>query len=120
MVCATTALRVFRTLQELKYLRAGVYNNVELDLTDNPSAVVNAVGGAGRCPMTNLATASPPGTKASGTLGTADWRLHFSAEDGAIASPWHQVALRPPAGENGVFNFLCEIPKFTRAKMVPI
>lgn len=53
-------------------------------------------------------------TCATGTKGTLDYRVFFEhAEKGRI-SPWHDIPLF--ASAYGNFNFLCEIPKWTRAK----
>lgn len=48
-----------------------------------------------------------------GDLGTMDFRLFFKDGDKTI-SPWHDVPLE--AGD-GFYNFVCEIPKYTKAKM---
>ena len=52
-----------------------------------------------------------------GTPGTLDYRVFFNQEgpDGSLVpiSPWHDVPLR---NEDGTLNFICEIPKWTRAK----
>ena len=53
-----------------------------------------------------------------GQAGTKDYRVHVLAkgeEDMTVAelSLWHDV---PLVAENGLFNFICEIPKCTRKK----
>lgn len=52
-----------------------------------------------------------------GTPGTLDYRVFFMREDATgkqlPISPWHDVPLH---NEDGTLNFICEIPKWTRAK----
>jgi inorganic pyrophosphatase len=48
-----------------------------------------------------------------GDITTTEWRMFFT-EGGKPISPWHDIPLK--AGE-GVYNFVCEIPKDTMAKM---
>jgi hypothetical protein len=48
-----------------------------------------------------------------GDITTMEWRMFFK-EGGKPISPWHDIPLK--AGE-GVYNFVCEIPKDTMAKM---
>ena len=50
-------------------------------------------------------------TKQVGTPGQEDFRIQF-VEDKKMISPWHDISLR--SGE--YFNFVNEIPKFTKAK----
>lgn len=42
------------------------------------------------------------------------WCRIFLESDGAVVSPWHDV---PYKNEDGTYNFFCEIPKETMAKM---
>jgi inorganic pyrophosphatase len=51
-------------------------------------------------------------TATVGTPGSDDFRINFS-EKGKQISPWHDIPLR--SGE--YFNYINEIPKFTKAKM---
>ena len=48
-----------------------------------------------------------------GIVGTLEYRLHFQNSQAKAISPWHSVPLY--AGD-GIFNFVCEIPRNTRAK----
>ncbi|CAI7782293.1 unnamed protein product [Closterium sp. NIES-54] len=50
----------------------------------------------------------------SGEFETLEYRLFFQNDNGETLSPWHDIPLR--AGD-GLFNFICEIPKDTSAKM---
>ena len=56
-------------------------------------------------------------TRPSGTPGTLGYRVHFfyRNSDGTEKqiSPWHDIPLRNP---DTSYNFICEIPKWTRAK----
>eukprot|EP00698_Gefionella_okellyi_P019660 TRINITY_DN6059_c0_g1_i1.p1 TRINITY_DN6059_c0_g1~~TRINITY_DN6059_c0_g1_i1.p1 ORF type:complete len:402 (-),score=94.32 TRINITY_DN6059_c0_g1_i1:66-1271(-) len=52
-------------------------------------------------------------TKTSGEPGTLQYRVHFEL-GGKEISPWHDISLQ--AEEQGAYNFVCEIPRFTRAK----
>eukprot|EP00605_Chrysophyceae_sp_TOSAG23-4_P001971 GSChrysophyteH1.ASY1.ANO1.2182.1 assembled CDS len=49
----------------------------------------------------------------SGQEGTDSYRVHFE-KDGKRISPWHDIALN---AEGGLYNYICEIPKYTTAKM---
>jgi inorganic pyrophosphatase len=51
------------------------------------------------------------GTTPSGELGTASYRVNFLNGSRPI-SPWHDIPLR----DGEYFNFITEIPKYTRAK----
>lgn len=51
--------------------------------------------------------------KQEGAPGTLEYRLRFSY-DGVAVSPWHDVPLFTDA--EGEMHFMCEIPKWTRAK----
>lgn len=51
-------------------------------------------------------------TRQEGQAGTESYRLFFTEGDKTV-SPWHDIPLR--AGE--LFNFVTEIPKYTKAKM---
>src|SRR4051812_15481463 len=61
-------------------------------------------------------------TSFSGTPYTLEYRLNFYYKQGngelKQISPWHDVPLyRLGSGKEGqLFNFICEIPKWTRAK----
>lgn len=55
----------------------------------------------------------------TGTANTTSYAAYFkSTETGAIISPWHDVPLEVEKlnGER-TFNFICEIPRWTNAKM---
>lgn len=56
----------------------------------------------------NVAICSLQGDKES-----MDWRMFFS-ESGKPISPWHDI---PLSAGNNTYNFVCEIPKETQAKM---
>ena len=45
----------------------------------------------------------------SGEAGTTDFRVFFKEEDKDI-SPWHDIPLKA----DGLFNFVNEIPKYTK------
>eukprot|EP00607_Mallomonas_marina_P006438 CAMPEP_0182427224 /NCGR_PEP_ID=MMETSP1167-20130531/16026_1 /TAXON_ID=2988 /ORGANISM="Mallomonas Sp, Strain CCMP3275" /LENGTH=235 /DNA_ID=CAMNT_0024609305 /DNA_START=176 /DNA_END=883 /DNA_ORIENTATION=+ len=49
---------------------------------------------------------------ASGEVGTTEFRVNFKRDDAAI-SPWHDISLK----DGDLFNFVNEIPKYTKAKM---
>ena len=53
------------------------------------------------------------GSEKKGEYPSMDFRIFFS-EDGKPVSPWHGVPLK---NEDGTMNFICEIPKETKAKM---
>ena len=61
-------------------------------------------------------------TQHSGEIFTLEYRLNFYYKSNAQSlkpiSPWHDIPLnRVGSGEQGqLFNFVCEIPKWTRAK----
>lgn len=42
-----------------------------------------------------------------------DFRMYFKDSDKKL-SPWHDIPLKTPSGH---YNFVCEIPKETHAKM---
>jgi len=50
----------------------------------------------------------------SGEADTTDFRIFFKDGSSKVVSPWHDIPLK--AGD-GTFNFICEIPKETSAKM---
>lgn len=50
----------------------------------------------------------------TGSEYTADFRVYYKNDQGQLISPWHDIPL--VAGE-GVFNMVCEIPRWTNAKM---
>jgi len=54
-------------------------------------------------------------SEAAGEADTKDFRIFFKDGSGKTVSPWHDIPLK--AGEDGTFNFICEIPKETSAKM---
>lgn len=70
-------------------------------------------------PNWRLCSPADPGAPANrdgavqGDIDSMDWRMHFS-ESGKKISPWHDIPLS--AGGN-TYNFVCEIPKETKAKM---
>jgi len=53
------------------------------------------------------------GSEKKGEYPSMDFRIFFN-EDGKPVSPWHGVPLK---NEDGTMNFICEIPKETKAKM---
>jgi inorganic pyrophosphatase len=53
------------------------------------------------------------GSEKKGEYPSMDFRIFFNA-DGKPVSPWHGVPLK---NEDGTMNFICEIPKETKAKM---
>merc|ERR1712224_84517 len=53
-------------------------------------------------------------TAADGAVGTPEFRLRY-LDDGKAISPWHDIPLQ--TGEEGVFNAVIEIPKYTKPKM---
>jgi inorganic pyrophosphatase len=61
-------------------------------------------------------------TQPSGSPGTLEYRLNFYYKQESKAlkpiSPWHDIPLyRVGSGSTGqIYNFVCEIPKYTRAK----
>jgi hypothetical protein len=63
-------------------------------------------------------------TQDSGEVYTLEYRLNFYYKSPNQSlkpiSPWHDIPLnRLGSGEQGqLFNFVCEIPKWTRAKLV--
>jgi inorganic pyrophosphatase len=52
-----------------------------------------------------------------GEKGTKSYRLFFDDGTGKIISPWHDIPLRVRTKFGDRFNFVCEIPKFSRDKM---
>jgi inorganic pyrophosphatase len=54
-------------------------------------------------------------TSIDGEVGTLTYRLRFKDGAGTDISPWHDLPLY--TGEDGVLNFLVEIPKNTKPKM---
>eukprot|EP00597_Dinobryon_sp_UTEXLB2267_P015041 CAMPEP_0170113420 /NCGR_PEP_ID=MMETSP0020_2-20130122/9879_1 /TAXON_ID=98059 /ORGANISM="Dinobryon sp., Strain UTEXLB2267" /LENGTH=259 /DNA_ID=CAMNT_0010339775 /DNA_START=798 /DNA_END=1577 /DNA_ORIENTATION=+ len=60
---------------------------------------------------TSLATSAYT-TTSSGDLATPEYRIKFSS-DGKDISPWHDIPLK----DGEYFNFINEIPKYTKAKM---
>ena len=62
--------------------------------------------------MRRSAHLSALSTNVAGTEGTESFRLFFKEGDKTI-SPWHDIPLKN--GDN--FNFINEIPKYTKAKM---
>ena len=56
-------------------------------------------------------------TKESGKIGGIDnnkYRMTFHENDNPI-SPWHDIPLK--TGKEDIYNFICEIPKYTKPKM---
>jgi inorganic pyrophosphatase len=51
-------------------------------------------------------------SSASGEAGTTEFRVFFKSGDKAI-SPWHDIPLK----DGDLYNFVNEIPKYTKAKM---
>ena len=49
-----------------------------------------------------------------GDTKTTDYRMFLTAEGDEVVSPWHDLHLK---NDDGTFNFVCEIPKNTSAKM---
>lgn len=58
---------------------------------------------------TNIASIQAIG---SGERDSRRFRVHFESEGNRL-SPWHDIPLRNP---DGTYNFICEIPKWTRKK----
>lgn len=56
-------------------------------------------------------------TYTTGAEGTLEFRRLFKRPDGSPISPWHHIPLKPDGFAYDIFNFVCEIPKGTRAKM---
>jgi inorganic pyrophosphatase len=52
-------------------------------------------------------------TSPSGETGTESFRINFSSADEVSLSPWHNIPLK----DGDFFNFINEIPKYTKAKM---
>ena len=50
----------------------------------------------------------------TGDFPSLEFRVFFQDESGAKVSPWHDVPLK---NADGSMNFICEIPKETKAKM---
>ena len=50
----------------------------------------------------------------AGEFPSLEFRVFFQDESGAKVSPWHDVPLK---NADGSMNFICEIPKETKAKM---
>ena len=63
--------------------------------------------------MLELYTCLMSDLNVQGEDGTFDYRL-FMTEDGEVASFWHDI---PLDNGDGTVNFVCEIPKETKAKM---
>jgi inorganic pyrophosphatase len=54
-------------------------------------------------------------TRAEGAFPSLEYRVRFFyGEMGVPVSPWHNI---PYKNKDGSFNFVCEIPKWTRRKM---
>eukprot|EP01134_Creolimax_fragrantissima_P002189 CFRG2189T1 len=51
----------------------------------------------------------------SGSLYTPEYRIYYKDASGKLINPWHDIPLK--GAEEGTFNMICEIPKFTNAKM---
>lgn len=49
-----------------------------------------------------------------GEVGTPEFAVRFQGDDNKPISPWHDVPLRTASG---AFNFLCEIPRLSKAKL---
>jgi inorganic pyrophosphatase len=60
-------------------------------------------------------------TKEFGVFGTLEYRIQYwyPNADGKLVqiSPWHDIPLHAVSREANLFHFVCEIPKWTRAKM---
>jgi inorganic pyrophosphatase len=63
---------------------------------------------------TGIRAASSIVAKPTGAADTEEFAIKFFSSDKQV-SPWHDIALE--AEKSGQFNFLCEIPKMTKAKM---
>lgn len=60
-------------------------------------------------------------TEISGEIGGTKeknnkYRMTFH-ENGEQISPWHDIPLKTEQQEGGIYNFICEIPKYTKPKM---
>eukprot|EP00816_Leptocylindrus_hargravesii_P013848 CAMPEP_0196808596 /NCGR_PEP_ID=MMETSP1362-20130617/8577_1 /TAXON_ID=163516 /ORGANISM="Leptocylindrus danicus, Strain CCMP1856" /LENGTH=280 /DNA_ID=CAMNT_0042182995 /DNA_START=42 /DNA_END=884 /DNA_ORIENTATION=- len=53
-------------------------------------------------------------TEQVGESATEEFRLAFKDESGAAISPWHDIPLK---NEDGAYNMVVEIPRYTKAKM---
>lgn len=53
-------------------------------------------------------------TEVSGEVATESFRLNYKDESGNAISPWHDIPLKD---EDGNYNFVVEIPRYTKAKM---
>lgn len=52
-------------------------------------------------------------TSSVGIAGTEGFRLYFNDKQGNVISPWHEIPLKT----GDFYNFINEIPKFTKMKM---
>lgn len=55
-------------------------------------------------------------TVAEGSKDSLDFKRYFFDHSGNRISPWHDIPLQPDNSPSNVFNFICEIPKGSRAK----
>jgi len=53
-------------------------------------------------------------SEVAGEADTTDFRVFFKDASGSTISPWHDIPLK---ADDKTFNFICEIPKETSAKM---
>lgn len=72
-----------------------------------PQAV--AAGTGGKAPTFEVTS------KVEGERGTTEYRRVFMDSAGDTVSPWHDVNLY--TGQDGIYNFVVEIPKMTKPKM---
>ena len=69
---------------------------------------------AQRCTAASLSCLAAYSTEQSGETATESFRLNFKDDAGATISPWHDIPLKD---ESGAYNFVVEIPRYTKAKM---
>jgi inorganic pyrophosphatase len=77
-------------------------------------AFVNAQRCSGSGLSSSCLSASTFAVEQSGESATESFRLNFKDESGETISPWHDIPLKD---ENGAYNMVVEIPRYTKAKM---
>jgi hypothetical protein len=50
-------------------------------------------------------------SETEGLVDTPEFRRYFVTANGKRMSPWHDIPYREPGFAQGVYNFICEIPK---------
>jgi inorganic pyrophosphatase len=56
-------------------------------------------------------------TRQVGAKFSNDYRLYFEDAEGKVVSPFHDIPLHPDPSNRDVFNMVCEIPRFSNAKL---